>query len=265
MNRIEQKMSQLKQKNEKAFMTYMMAGLPDMEGTKRLIRAQEASGVDVLELGIPFSDPVADGPVVQKASYQSICLGTNLKKAFCMMEEIRSEGVTVPVIFRMYYNTILSCGIGAFAEKCRNAGVDGVVVPDLPLEEQEALQKALDKEEGAILIQLASPASGARIPVITEHARGFLYCISSMSDTRQDKAFGKNTAQYFREVKAVSKIPVVMGFGGGTPEDIAPMQEYIDGVASGSRLIQLLDASGYSIEAVKEYCGRYTRSLKQNL
>ena len=88
MNRIEQKMSQLKQKNEKAFMTYMMAGLPDMEGTKRLIRAQEASGVDVLELGIPFSDPVADGPVVQKASYQSICLGTNLKKAFCMMEEI---------------------------------------------------------------------------------------------------------------------------------------------------------------------------------
>lgn len=261
MNRIEEKMALLKQKKEKAFITYMTAGLPDMEGTKALIRAQEEAGVDVIELGIPFSDPIADGPVIQAASYQSICRGTNLKKVFRLMEEIRSEGVAIPVIFMMYYNTILNYGIEAFAKKCKEDGVDGLIVPDLPFEEQDALQEALDREDGAILIQLVSPVSGDRIPAILEHARGFVYCVSSMGVTGQGGAFHKEVLNYLSKVKAASHIPVMMGFGIRTPEDIAPMKDIIDGAIVGSRLIQLLEQSGYSTKTAKEYCSNFKQDI----
>lgn len=159
MNRIEQKMALLKEKNEKALITYMTAGLPDLNGTKELVRAQEEAGVDVIELGIPFSDPIADGPVIQNASYRSICLGTTLKKVFQLTEELRRMGVEIPIVYMMYYNTILSYGIEAFAKKCKEAGVDGVIVPDLPLEEQAELTNALNRQNGAIFIQLVSPSS----------------------------------------------------------------------------------------------------------
>ena len=261
MNRIEERMALLKQKNEKAFITYMTAGLPDMEGTKELIRAQEEAGVDVIELGIPFSDPIADGPVIQAASYKSICLGTNLKKVFQLMEEIRSEGVKLPVIFMMYYNTILKYGIEAFVKKCRTAGVDGLIVPDLPFEEQQALQEALDKEDGAILIQLVSPVSAERIPTLLEHARGFVYCVSSMGVTGQAGAFHEKIIQYLSEVKQISKIPVMMGFGIRTPEDIAPMRDIIDGAIVGSHFIQLLEQSDYSSSAAKEYCSNFKQNI----
>ena len=175
MNRIEQKMALLKEKNEKALITYMTAGLPDLNGTKELVRAQEEAGVDVIELGIPFSDPIADGPVIQNASYRSICLGTTLKKVFQLTEELRRTGVEIPIVYMMYYNTILSYGIEAFAKKCKEAGVDGVIVPDLPLEEQAELTNALNRQNGAIFIQLVSPSSKERIPLILEHARGFVY------------------------------------------------------------------------------------------
>ena len=122
MNRIEEKMALLQKKKEKAFITYLTAGLPDLDGTKALIKAQEEAGVDVVELGIPFSDQIADGPVIQEASYQSICRGTNLRSVFALMKEIREEGVEIPVIFMMYYNTILNYGIEAFAAKRKESG-----------------------------------------------------------------------------------------------------------------------------------------------
>lgn len=261
MNRIEQKMALLKEKNEKAFITYMTAGLPDLERTKELILAQEEAGTDVIELGIPFSDPVADGPVIQKASYQSICLGTNVKKVFQMMKEIRSEGVTVPIVFMLYYNTILHYGITDFARQCKECGVDGLIVPDLPFEEQEELQNALDELDAAIFIQLVSPVSAERIPVILKHARGFVYCVSSMGVTGQEGTFHKEVLTYLQNVKEISNIPVMMGFGIRCLEDIEPMKEVIDGVIVGSHFIQLLEEHDYSINAAKEYC----RNFKQNL
>ena len=159
MNRIEKRMEELQNKNEKAFVTYMTAGLPDMEGTKALIKAQAEAGIDIIELGIPFSDPTADGPVIQDASYRSICKGTNLKGVFAAVEEVRKD-CDVPLVFMMYYNTILYYGVDAFARKCAEVGVDGLIIPDLPKEEQFELVEALDNTENApILIQLVSPGS----------------------------------------------------------------------------------------------------------
>lgn len=261
MNRIEEKMALLKEKNEKAFITYMTAGLPDMEGTKALIRAQKESGVDVVELGIPFSDPIADGPVIQDASYRSICLGTNVAKVFSMMKELREEGLDLPVVFMLYYNTILHYGIQAFAAKCKETGVDGLIVPDLPFEEQGELKEALAKQEGAILIQLVSPVSKERMPAILEDARGFVYCVSSMGVTGQEGAFHRKILDYLSEVKEISKIPVMMGFGIRTPKDIAPMREKIDGAIVGTHFMKLLEETQYSIQAAKKYCSEFKREL----
>ena len=262
-NRIEQRMQQLQEKGEKAFITYMTAGLPSMEGCKELIKAQEQAGTDVLELGIPFSDPVADGPVIQAASYKSIQLGTNLKKVFALMKEVRAEGVELPIIFMMYYNTALYFGLENFVEECIKSGVDGLIIPDLPLEEQGELQQFLQKEDAPILIELVSPVSADRIPTILEGARGFVYCVSGMGVTGQSGNFHKQILNYLASVKKVSKIPVMMGFGIEEAKDVAPMKEVIDGAIVGSHFIKLLEANDYATKAAAEYCSRFKKELNQ--
>ena len=186
MNRIETALQALQEKEEKAFITYITAGLPDYDKTKAIIKAQEAAGTDIIELGIPFSDPVADGPVIQAASYEAILGGANLEKTFTCMKEMRTDGVQIPVVFMMYYNTVLHYGVEKFVKECNACGVDGLIIPDLPLEEQEELQTQLQKEDGTILIQLVSPVSKDRVPKILKNARGFVYCVSSMGVTGQE-------------------------------------------------------------------------------
>ncbi|MCI9083517.1 MAG: tryptophan synthase subunit alpha [Lachnospiraceae bacterium] len=262
-NRIERKMKKLKENGEKAFITYMTAGLPDMAGTKALVKAQEEAGTDVLELGIPFSDPVADGPVIQNASYQSIQLGTNLKKVFGMMKELRAEGVQMPIVFMMYYNTALYFGLEQFVEECIANGVDGVIIPDLPLEEQGEIKEALRRDGAPILIELVSPVSAERVPRILEEARGFVYCVSGMGVTGQSGNFHKKILHYLTEVKKVSKIPVMMGFGIEQAKDVAPMIDVIDGAIVGSHLIKLLEANEYKPEVARKYCSNFKKELNE--
>ena len=263
MNRIEERMNQLKERGEKAFITYITAGLPDLEHTKAIIRAQQEAGVDVIELGVPFSDPVADGPVIQDASYEAICGGTTLKKIFVTMEEMRKDGITVPIVFMMYYNTILHYGVEEFAKKCAEVGVDGLIVPDLPFEEQEELSNCLAGQETTILIQLVSPVSGRRIPMILKNARGFVYCVSSMGVTGQGADFHKEVISYLKKVKEVAEIPVMMGFGIRTAEDVQPMKDIIDGAIVGSHFITLMRENNYSTEAAKEYCSTFKKTLNE--
>ena len=261
MNRIEERLQQVKEKNEKAFITYMTAGLPDMAGCAALIKAQAEAGIDVVELGIPFSDPVADGPVIQAASYKSIQLGTNLKKVFALMKEVRSEGVELPVIFMMYYNTALYFGLEKFVEECIASGVDGLIIPDLPFEEQGELQQFLTKENAPILIELVSPVSADRVPTILENARRFVYCVSGMGVTGQSGNFHKEILSYLSSVKKVSKIPVMMGFGIEQAKDVAPMKDVIDGAIVGSHFIKLLEANDYKPEAAAGYCSTFKKEL----
>ena len=263
MNRIEQRMEQLKAENKKAFITYTTAGLKDMATTKRIIKTQEAAGIDVIELGIPFSDPVADGPVIQDASYKSILNGTTLTKVFDMMSEIRDEGVDVPIIFMMYYNTIYHYGIDDFVKKCIGCGVDGLIVPDLPFEEQKELQTALDSNEAApILIHLVAPVSKQRIPMILENARGFVYCVSQMGVTGKGANFHKDIRKYLEDVKAVSNIPVMMGFGIRTVEDVRPLLDVIDGAIVGSHFIKLLESSDFSDKTITDYISNFKEKMQ---
>lgn len=254
MNRIEERLQQVRERGHKAFITYMTAGLPDMQGCAALVKALEEAQIDVVELGIPFSDPVADGPVIQAASYKAIQQGTNLKKVFEMVGNIRAEGCRVPLVFMMYFNTVTYYGMEAFVDKCIEVGVDGLIIPDLPFEEQKQLQDVLDAKAGApILIQLVTPVSGDRIPMILENARGFVYCVSSMGVTGQAADFHRNVLNYLEQVKRVSKIPVMMGFGIRTAADVLQMKHTIDGCIVGSHFINLMEENNYSPDVAKEY------------
>ena len=260
MNRIEKRMKELTDNHEKAFITYITAGLPSMEATKEIVKAQLGS-TDVIELGIPFSDPIADGPVIQQASYEAICNGASLKKTFALMEEMRSEGIETPIVFMMYYNTISSMGLKAFAAKCKETGVDGLIVPDLPLEEQDGLKEALAEYDATILIQLVSPVSRGRVSKIVKDARGFIYCVSSMGVTGQAADFHREVINYLKDVKEKASIPVMMGFGIRTAKDIEPMKDIIDGAIVGSHFINLLRENDFNVNAVREYTSTFKKEL----
>ena len=250
MNRIEQKLAMLKEKKENALVTYLTAGLPDMDGTKKLMFAMEEAGADVIELGIPFSDPVADGQVIQDASYRSICLGTGINAVFQMMEEIRSQELKIPVVFKLYYNTILHYGMKNFAEKCKETGVDGLILPDLPIEEQEQLRNTLEEMEASILIQFVSSVSGERIPAVLKHARGFVLCIPSTE-----------TSACLQKVKEISDIPVMMEFGDLCAGEMEPLKAEVDGIITESHFVQYLEEHNYNIDAAKEYCRHFKQTM----
>ena len=261
MNRIENALSTLQDKKEKAFITYITAGLPDYGKTKEIIKAQEKAGTDIIELGIPFSDPVADGPVIQAASYEAIQGGANLEKTFALMKEMRDEGVEIPIVFMMYYNTVLHYGLEKFVKECGSCGVDGLIIPDLPLEEQEEIKEFLDREDKTSLIELVSPVSKDRIPKILENARGFVYCVSSMGVTGQEASFHREVMNYLADVKKQSKIPVMMGFGIRTAEDVRPMKDIIDGAIVGSHFITLMREHNFDPQTAADYCSTFKKEL----
>ena len=260
-NRIQTRMSALKSEDKKAFITYITAGLPDYGKTKEIVKAQEGV-TDVIELGIPFSDPTADGPVIQQASYEAIQAGASLKKTFVLMDELRSEGSEQPIVFMMYYNTIVNFGLKEFAARCKEAGVDGLIVPDLPFEEQAPLKEALKTQgDATILIQLVSPVSGERIPEILADAEGFVYCVSAMGVTGQGGTYHKDVIEYLKRVKECSKIPVMMGFGIRTAGDVEPMKEYIDGAIVGTHFINILREADFDANAAADYAIRFKNEM----
>ena len=263
MNRIEKRLNQLQKENKKAFITYMTAGLPNMEKTKEIIKVQDEAGIDIIELGIPFSDPIADGPVIQDASYRSIQNGTNLKKVFELVKEVRNE-CQVPIVFMLYYNTILYYGVENFVHKCIECGVDGLIIPDVPFEETFEIREFLDKNEDApFLIPLVSPVSKDRIPMIVEDQKGFVYCVSSMGVTGQNADFHKNVKNYLKQVKEISKIPVMMGFGIKNADDVEKYKDVIDGCIVGSHFIEIMEKSNYDNEAIKEYIDTFKAELNK--
>ena len=263
MNRIENRLNLLKEENKKAFITYITAGLPNLEKTKDIIKAQEMAGTDIVEMGIPFSDLIADGPVIQQASYEAILNGASLKKIFGCLEEMRAEGVKIPVVFMMYYNTIVHFGIEKFVEECHRTGVDGLIVPDLPYEEQETLANALAGDDRTILIQLVSPISKERIPMILENARGFVYCVSSMGVTGQAADFHREVISYLSFVKENSQIPVMMGFGIREASDVKPMKDIIDGTIVGSHFINILRESDFDENVAADYSRKFKKELNE--
>ncbi|MDQ0184181.1 tryptophan synthase subunit alpha [Cytobacillus kochii] len=244
MNRIEKVFQTMKKEGKKAFVPYVMAGdggLPSLK--EKLVFLQEA-GATAIEIGIPFSDPVADGPVIQEAGIRALNTGVTLKEIVDCIREIRPI-IHIPLIFMTYMNPLLSYGLEGFSRDIQTSGIDGLIIPDLPIEEEEIITSYLEevKIELIRLVTLQSPIE--RIEEITKRGKGFVYAVTVNGITGTRAQFASQLSSHLEKIKSISPLPVLAGFGISTPEHVEEILQYCDGVIVGSKIIELMEADNY--------------------
>ena len=252
-------MNKLKQffSNGKAFIPFITAGDPSLEITEELILKLAEAGADLIEIGIPFSDPVAEGPVIQEADNRALAAGTTTDKIFDMMRNLRKV-CNVPIAFMTYANPIFTYGTDKFMMNCRETGVDAVIVPDIPFEEREEMTPFCSKYD-VTFISMIAPTSNERIKMIAREAEGFLYCVSSMGVTGVRKEVGGNVSEMIKLAKEVKDIPCAIGFGISTPEQAAAMSKISDGVIVGSAIVKIIAQYG---DKCVPHVVEYVKSMK---
>ncbi len=242
----------------KAFIPFITCGDPDLETTAAVVRAAAAAGADLIELGIPFSDPTAEGPVIQGANIRALKGGVTTDKIFDLVRELRRD-VTIPMVFMTYANVVFSYGAEKFISTCAETGIDGLILPDLPFEEKEEFQPVC-KKHSVDLISLIAPTSANRIAMIAREAEGFIYIVSSLGVTGVRSEIKTDLASIVNVIRENTKIPCAIGFGISTPEQARRMSGLSDGVIVGSAIIRLLEKYG---KDSPEYVGEYVRQMKQ--
>lgn len=261
MNRIEEKFNRLKEKKEKAFIPFLTLGYPDLSSTERLVLELEEKGADFIELGIPFSDPLADGPVIQTASNEALKNGVTLEKAIKFVKKLR-EKTQVPLIFMGYYNPIFKMGEKKFIQKACQAGVDGVIVADLPPEEAQVLSRCA-RENGIALIFLLTPVSSDyRIRLVSSISQGFIYCVSYTGVTGKIGVKERKLSLLVRKIRSLSSTPVAIGFGVSSPQEAEEISHLADGVIVGSAIIRRI-MENKNKEDMVEKVGEFAFSLCQ--
>lgn len=256
MNRIDKKFKALKKEQKKAFIAYVTAGDPTLAMTERIVLDLERSGVDVVELGIPFSDPLADGPTIQAASERALKNRINLRKVFKAVKRLRAK-TGVPIAFMTYYNPVLKYGIANFFKGCRASGVDGVIIPDLPHEEAGEIVIG-GRQSGVATIFLASPTSTRkRIKDIAKKSSGFIYYVSLTGVTGARKKLPHEIASNVRLIKSMTDKPVAVGFGVSNAGAARSISRIADGVIVGSAIVKIISENKDVIARVS----RFTRNL----
>ena len=245
----------------KAFIPFLTCGDPDLETTEAAVRAMAAAGADLIELGIPFSDPTAEGPVIQAANERALAAGATTDKIFDLVRRLRRD-VTVPMVFMTYANVVFSYGTERFVSTAAETGMDGLILPDVPYEEKEEFAPTCRKY-GLDLVSLIAPTSEERIAMIAREAEGFLYCVSSLGVTGVRGEITTDVGHMVRLAKAANPdLPCAIGFGISTPEQAAAMAQVSDGVIVGSAIVKLLEQ--YGREAVP-YIRDYVAAMKKAL
>lgn len=241
----------------KAFIAFLTCGDPDIETTERLIAEMEKDGVDLIELGIPFSDPTAEGPVIQGANIRALSKGITTDKIFDMVKRVRKT-VKIPLVFMTYANVVFSYGTERFVKNAAEAGLNGLILPDVPYEEKDEF--AVPCEKGGLdFISLIAPTSENRIAAIAKDAKGFVYCVSSLGVTGVRTAITSDIGGMVSIVRSVSDIPVAVGFGISTPEQAADMAAKSDGIIIGSAIVKII--AQYGADSVKPV-GEYVKSIR---
>lgn len=235
-NRIDTKLAQCKAEGKKALITFITAGDGGYDCTEKAVLEMVENGADLIELGVPFSDPIAEGPVIQCASERSLKNGTTLVGIFELVRRLRKQ-TDVPLLLMMYLNTIFCYGTDRFFAECQESGIDGVIVPDIPYEEKDEIQGSADKYN-VHNISLVTPASEDRIQMIASEATGFLYCVSSNGVTGVRSEFDTNFAPFFEKIYKYAKVPCAVGFGISGAEAAKQMSKYCDGVIVGSAIVR---------------------------
>lgn len=249
-------------RNGKAFLPFITCGDPDLETTEKLVLAMERSGADLIELGVPFSDPTAEGPSIQNANLRALSGGATTDKIFDMVRGLKGK-VSVPLIFMTYANVVFSYGTSSFVQKAAEAGVSGLILPDVPYEEKEEFS-APCKAFGIDFISLIAPTSHARISKIAGSAEGFIYCVSSLGVTGVRDSISTDIFAMTQRIRAVRpEIPCAVGFGISTPEQAQKMAESADGVIVGSAIVKLIAAHGRDAAPyVADYVSRMKRAVR---
>lgn len=243
--------------NGKAFVPFLTCGDPSLEVTEQLIYAMEEAGADLIELGIPFSDPTAEGPVIQAANVRALSGGVTTDKIFDMVKRLR-QNTKIPMVFMTYANVVFSYGTERFIQKAASLGMDGLILPDVPFEEKEEFDSVC-KKYGLDLVSLIAPTSHERITQIAKEAEGFVYCVSSLGVTGMRSAITTDIGAMVQLVKAAKDIPCAVGFGISTPEQAAAMAAKSDGAIVGSAIVKLC---GQYKEACVPYVKEYVKSMK---
>lgn len=242
MNRITQIFQ-----DDKAFIAFLTAGDPTLEKTEEFILAMDQAGADLIEIGIPFSDPIAEGEVIQRANARALAQGTTTDHIFAMVKNIRAK-TQIPLVFLTYINPIFTYGSEKFLANCAASGVDGLIIPDLPFEERAPLQK-LAKSHGITIISLIAPTSAQRIGMIAEAAEGFIYCVSSLGVTGVRSEIKTDLAAIIGEIRQKTNVPIAVGFGISTPEQAASIKKYADGIIVGSAIVKIIEQYGINAAA----------------
>lgn len=252
-------MSKIKSAFEKgkAFIPFITCGDPDIETTEKIVRSAAANGADLIELGIPFSDPTAEGPVIQAANIRALAGGITTDKIFEMVKRLRKD-LTIPMVFMTYANVVFSYDAEKFISTCNEIGIDGLILPDLPFEEKGEFLP-ICKKYGVDLISLIAPTSDKRIEMISKEADGFLYIVSSLGVTGTRSEITTDLDAIVSVVRRNTDIPCAVGFGISTPEQAAKMAAVSDGAIVGSAIIKLIEKYGKN---AAEPVGEYVKSMK---
>lgn len=260
MNRIDSKFKELRRQGKKAFIAYVTAGDPDMNASKKIVAELAAKGADIIELGVPFSDPLADGPTIQGAVKRSLDAGCTVKKVLDMVRGLRNA-IETPFVFMTYYNIIYNYGVKRFIRDSKKAGVDGVIVPDLPLEESGEIMGCASKM-GLCLILLAAPTTGAtRYAKIAAASRGFVYYVSVTGVTGARRSFSSGLKKNVRALKKLNDIPVCVGFGVSEPAQGKEIASFADGVIVGSAIIKVIEKNLNNKRSIPAKVGRFASSM----
>ncbi|EOS38731.1 tryptophan synthase subunit alpha [Lachnospiraceae bacterium 29-91] len=243
--------------NQKAFIPFVTGGDPTLDITEQLLYAMEEAGADLIEIGIPFSDPIAEGIVIQGANERALSAGCTTDKLFDMICRARKR-VTVPMVFLTYLNPIYTYGKERFMKRCRECGIDGIIVPDMPFEEKGELSGVCE-EYGVDIISLIAPTSKERIRMIAGDAKGYIYCVSSLGVTGVRSEIRTDIAGMVRLVREITKIPCAVGFGISAPEQARKMAEVADGAIVGSAIVKLI--AQYGKDCVP-HVAEYVRTMK---
>ncbi|MFN2340375.1 MAG: tryptophan synthase subunit alpha [Halanaerobium sp.] len=249
--------------DKKPLVTYISGGDPSLEMTEKLIYKLQAEGVDIIEIGIPFSDPLADGPVIQEASQRALKAGTNLKKLIAKINEIQDQ-VKVPLVLMGYYNSILNYGEKEFARDIAEAGISGVIIPDLPVDEKANLEEELSNYSISQIMLVTPNTSEQRLKEITAKSSGFLYCVALLGTTGDDQqgVYPKLESYLKRVRKTAGELPLGLGFGIDGPEKVKKIIDYPDGIIIGSALIKAIQAGKTDAEML-DNAGKFVREIKE--
>lgn len=244
--------------NGKAFIPFITCGDPDLETTEKVVRAAAENGADLIELGIPFSDPTAEGPVIQGANMRALANGTTTDKIFDMVKNIRRD-INIPMVFMTYANVVFSYGAEKFISICNQIGIDGLILPDLPFEEKDEFLPICRKYD-VDLISLIAPTSADRIEMISREAEGFIYIVSSLGVTGTRSEISTDLETLVSMVRQNTDVPCAIGFGISTPEQAKKMAGIADGAIVGSAVVKIIEEYG---RASAKHVGEFVKNMKQ--